>query len=70
MLEKKVGELLFNYRRMYGISQRKLAEMLEMKQSLICKWETGKVSMQLDTMERIFGKLGYEVHISIRRKGL
>ncbi|MDR3325232.1 MAG: helix-turn-helix transcriptional regulator [Spirochaetaceae bacterium] len=52
-----IGELI-KARQKQGISQKALGEMSGVKQPIIARWETGKVSPQIDTLLKVLNPLG------------
>lgn len=54
-----VGEAIKNARIKQNLTQEELGEKVGVKRSQICKLESGKSSMTLSTMSRIFKALGF-----------
>jgi ribosome-binding protein aMBF1 (putative translation factor) len=66
VLARVVAAELIRYRAENGgISQRALAELLEMKQPQVARLEMGEKNPQLDTLIKISAKLGIEFMIDI-----
>lgn len=53
-----VGEAIKNARLKQNLTQEELGERVGVKRSQICKLESGKSSMTLSTMSRVFRALG------------
>lgn len=62
--ESELVSEIIRIRKARGISQRKLGEMTEIKQSVIARMETGKTSPTLETMTKILITLGKTLKIS------
>ncbi|MDY4030667.1 MAG: helix-turn-helix transcriptional regulator [Alloprevotella sp.] len=54
-----VGEAIRKARLQQKITQEQLGERIGVKRSQICKLESGKSSMTLSTMGRVFRALGF-----------
>jgi len=48
------------YRQYKGINQRKLSQMLDVDQSIISAWETGKAMPPIEVRQKICEILGYK----------
>lgn len=57
--------LLREARRRAGLTQQQLAERLETSQSVIARWERGKVEPSLENLERIVRACGFELRLGI-----
>ena len=55
------GDALSNIRRQRGLTQGQLASRLQVNQSLVAKWESGKVQPRSSTLERLAQVLEVEV---------
>ncbi len=55
------GVSLEEIRKKRGLTQSQLAQRLEINQSLIAKWESGKVQPRASTLERLANVLEVEV---------
>ena len=53
-----------------GISQRELAELCGIPQSSVARIESNKTSPKLDTLIKIFARLGLELNISPLKGGI
>ena len=49
------------YRQYKGINQRKLSQMLDVDQSIISAWETGKAMPPIETRQKICEIIGVEI---------
>jgi ribosome-binding protein aMBF1 (putative translation factor) len=52
-----------NARRERGVSQKKLGEMIGIKQSVISRMETGRTWPQLDTILKVLAPLGKTLYV-------
>lgn len=50
-----------------GLSQRELADRVGTRQSAIARWESGRVSPRVDTLERLLGECGFETRLELER---
>lgn len=57
-----VGARISEFRRAQGLSQRRLAQMLNMDHAYISKLESGRANPALDTLSKI--ATGLDVHIA------
>ena len=53
-----IGENIIKYRKLKGMSQKHLAEVLNMSQQGLLKIEKGQVNPRSDTIEKIIEVLG------------
>jgi transcriptional regulator with XRE-family HTH domain len=65
-LARAVALRLVRYRAELGLSQRDLAELLEMKQPQVARLERGDVNPGLETLMRLSGALDIEFTIDVR----
>ncbi len=65
-LARAVALRLVRYRSERDLSQRALAELLDMKQPQVARLERGDVNPTLDTLLRLSGALGIEFTIDVR----
>lgn len=63
-IESKLVQEIIHVRKAQGISQRKLGEMTEIRQSVIARLETGKTSPTLETMMKLLVPLGKTLKIA------
>lgn len=57
--KKTLGEKIVAYRRLLGISQEKLARLLEIDPSTLGRWERGERQPLKELMERLKEKLNF-----------
>lgn len=62
--EAKIISAIIKRRNELGLSQRQLAELCEMPQSSVARIESVKTMPRLDTVVKIFNKLGLSFTIS------
>lgn len=60
--EVQFGQALAVMRKQRGLTQGQLAEKLDVNQSLIAKWESGRVQPRSSTLKRLAELLGVEPH--------
>ena len=57
--------ILYQIRQEQGLTQRKAAERAGLKQQAISRLEKAASNMQLGTLQRYLGALGYRIEISV-----
>jgi transcriptional regulator with XRE-family HTH domain len=62
----KGGSIVREARRMAGLTQARLARRLGTTQSVVARWESGRVSPTLETLTRIVQACGLTLSISLR----
>ncbi len=62
----KISQLIKQARKDAGLSQRKLADLLDISQVQIARYETGQVIPRPDRLEMIMKALGKEVSYSFK----
>jgi transcriptional regulator with XRE-family HTH domain len=65
-LARAVALQLVHYRAERDLSQRALAELLDMKQPQVARLERGDINPTLETLLRLAGALGIEFTIDVR----
>ena len=60
-LERTLRELVMDARTKKGITQKKLAEKMKTTQSVISRFEAGKVSSSIDFVQRFVDALGMKL---------
>jgi DNA-binding XRE family transcriptional regulator len=60
-----LASLLYRLRQEQGLTQREAAERSHLKQQAISRLEKAASTIQLDTLQRYLGALGYRIEISI-----
>lgn len=60
-----LASLLYRLRQERGLTQREAAERSRLKQQAISRLEKAASTIQLDTLQRYLGALGYRIEISI-----
>ena len=65
-IARAVALRLVSYRTDRGLSQRDLAQLLEMKQPQVARLERGDVNPRLETLTRLAGALDMEFAIDVR----
>jgi transcriptional regulator with XRE-family HTH domain len=63
----RTGPLIREVRRLAGLSQHELADLLGTKQSVISRWERGLDTPRVDTLARILQACGFEGDLTFRR---
>lgn len=66
VLARAVAVAIVRYRGEHGLSQRELAERLDMKQPQVARLELGEVNPSTRTLMRISAQLGIEFTIDVR----
>src|SRR6202050_1172904 len=64
-LARAVALAVVRYRGDHGLSQRKLAERLGMKQPQVARLELGEVNPSMETLMRVSAQLGTEFTIDV-----
>jgi HTH-type transcriptional regulator/antitoxin HipB len=60
-----LASILYQIRQEQGLTQRKAAERAALKQQAISRLEKAASNVQLGTLQRYLGALGYRIEISI-----
>jgi len=60
------GSLIRGARRRAGFTQAELAKALGTTQSVVARWESGRVSPTLETLDRVVRACGLDLVISLR----
>ena len=60
-----LASILYQIRQERGLTQRQLAERSGLKQQAISRLEKAASNMQLGTLQRYLGALGYSIEISV-----
>ena len=60
-LRKQIGQRIRGLRQSRHISQSKLADILELDRSAVCKWENGVTMPSIDNMRRLADYFGVPV---------
>jgi HTH-type transcriptional regulator / antitoxin HipB len=60
-----LASLLYHIRHTHGLTQRSAAERSGLKQQAISRLEQAASNMQLGTLQRYLGALGYHLEISV-----
>ena len=68
-LARAVAIAIVRYRSEHELSQRELADRLNMKQPQVARLELGEVNPSIDTLMRISAQLGIEFTIDVRPAG-
>jgi transcriptional regulator with XRE-family HTH domain len=68
-LARAVALAIVRYRGDHGLSQRDLAQRLEMKQPQVARLELGEVNPSIETLMRLASRLGIEFTIDVRPAG-
>jgi transcriptional regulator with XRE-family HTH domain len=68
-LARAVALAIVRYRGDHGLSQRDLAQRLEMKQPQVARLELGEVNPSIETLMRVASRLGIEFTIDVRPSG-
>ena len=63
------GNMLFNLRKRFGISQSELAEMLGVTNKAVSKWETGKSKPTTNTIRKLAALFKTDVNDLLTMKG-
>src|SRR5438309_1877301 len=61
------AELLRTTRERHGLSQRRLARRAGTTQAVVSRIEAGQVAPSLETLERLFAAMGWELELGLRR---
>jgi transcriptional regulator with XRE-family HTH domain len=64
--EHDIGLALKRLREEAGLSQRQLAEQLNVQQPAVARWEAGGVRMPINRVEHILGHFGYGIEYDLR----
>ncbi len=59
------GLLIAEARKRAGLTQRELGARLGSHQSVIARWETGRVSPDLETVQRVVRAAGFDLNLSL-----
>lgn len=65
----EVPGLVRRIRRILDVSQRGLAEILEVSQSVVARWETGRTSPRVSVLQHLFGLAGLGARIERSETG-
>ena len=68
-LARAVAVAIVRYRTEHDLSQRGLADRLDMKQPQVARLELGEVNPTMETLMRIAGQIGMEFTIDVRPAG-
>jgi transcriptional regulator with XRE-family HTH domain len=68
-LARAVAVAIVRYRAEHDLSQRQLAERLDMKQPQVARLELGEVNPRLETLMRVSSRLAIEFTIDVRPAG-
>jgi transcriptional regulator with XRE-family HTH domain len=68
-LGRAVAVTIVGYRAHYDLSQRELAERLDMSQAQVTRLELGEVNPSVKTLMRLSSRLGIEFTIDLRPAG-
>jgi DNA-binding XRE family transcriptional regulator len=60
-----LASMLYHIRRTHGLTQRDAAERAGLKQQAISRLEQAASNMQLGTLQRYLGALGYHIEIRV-----
>ena len=60
-----LASLLYHIRHTHGLTQHRAAERAGLKQQAISRLEQAASNMQLGTLQRYLGALGYHIEISV-----
>jgi DNA-binding XRE family transcriptional regulator len=60
-----LASMLYHIRQKHGLTQRGAAERTGLKQQAISRLEQAASNMQLGTLQRYLGALGYHIEISV-----
>ena len=60
-----LARLLYHIRHTHGLTQHRAAERAGLKQQAISRLEQAASNMQLGTLQRYLGALGYHIEISV-----
>ena len=60
-----LASLLYHIRHTHGLTQHRAAERTGLKQQAISRLEQAASNMQLGTLQRYLGALGYHIEISV-----
>jgi ribosome-binding protein aMBF1 (putative translation factor) len=60
-----LASMLYHLRQEQGLTQREAAERSRLKQQAISRLEKAASTIQLDTLQRYLGALGYHIEISV-----
>lgn len=63
---EEVGVALKLLRERAGLTQRELAERLEVQQPAVARWEAGGVRMPINRIEQIVAELGYAIEYDLK----
>ena len=61
MDQQKIGQFIAEMRKEQGLTQRELAEKLNVSDKVVSKWETGKSLPDVETMPKISKVLGISI---------
>ena len=62
----KGGSIIRQARRRAGLTQAELAHRLRTSQSVVARWESGRVSPSLETLTKVVRACGLDLVISLR----
>jgi len=60
-----LASILYHIRQERGLTQREVAERAALQQQAVSRLEKGACNMQLGTLQRYLGALGYRIEISV-----
>ncbi len=65
---KEIGNYLKQLRKLKGVTQEEVAELIGVQKSTYANFESGRTNMTLNTLNRISDALGYELQVSFSLK--
>lgn len=60
-IQEKVARNIRRYRKAKGFTQKHMAKLMEVTPAAVCRWESGKGSMPLTTLDKISNILEVDV---------
>ncbi|KRQ86533.1 anaerobic benzoate catabolism transcriptional regulator [Caloramator mitchellensis] len=66
----EIAMKIFDYRMNKGLTQKQLAEILGMKQSMVSKLESGEYNPTIEQLWKISKKLGWKLDVVLEEKDL
>ncbi|TQI66759.1 helix-turn-helix transcriptional regulator [Clostridium sp. KNHs216] len=67
-LKHKIASKILKLRTERGFGQSELAQFMEVSQSLVAKWESGKCNFTIDTLVDIFDRFDVELDLLLTDK--